>query len=146
MILCTSCNDREIYSQYRILKDARWPQEDIVVFDIDSTLVKPGVRYNISLELTNNINYPYQNIWLFVKDNMNRPDSMEVSSIEAYLADDKGKWLGGGSWSLFQLTVPYKKDVMFPDKRNYQIRVSQGMRDEMLDGIERVGLKISESK
>jgi len=110
-------------------------------YDIDSSLIIPGLPYKISIELVNNGNYPYQNIWFFISDNIN--DSSFVSSSKQYMLADKfGRWYGSGFGSTYQLSLDYIPSVIFEQKRNYRIKIVHGMRDELLEGIEKIGIKI----
>lgn len=136
-----SCDNQEIYYRFHEINNAEWAQNDTLTFDIDSTLFEVNVPYKIYLEVTNNVNYPYQNIWLFVQSNINDTVFNEQSK-EYLLADEFGKWKGSGFGSLFQSSLPLD-NVVFKEKKNYQIKLEHGMRDVSLKGIEKVGLKIS---
>lgn len=145
VFVCLSCEKREAYYHFSELKEASWSRFDTIYFDIDSLSVIPNVPYDITIELANNSDYPYQNIWLYIQDDFEGKDfSFEEKQYE--LADKLGKWHGSGFGSLYQLPLLYKKDVVFPQKRNYQLKVVHGMRDEPLVGIEKIGLKIESTQ
>lgn len=141
-----SCQHDEIYYRFNELKDARWPKNDTLVFDIDSTVFELNVPYDISLEVTNNVNYPYRNIWFFVQTNFSSDSVFNGVSKEYYIADEFGKWKGSGFGSLYQTSLSFMKGVSFKQKRNYRIKIEQGMRDEPLEGIEKVGIKIGRAE
>jgi len=113
-------------------------------FDIDSSLVNPNALYNISLEVSNNVNYPYRNIWIFVQDNIENDTIFANSSKEYELADEFGKWHGSGFGNLYQISFPLFENVSFKRAGSHRIKLEHGMRDEMLPGIEKVGLRIEE--
>ena len=138
----TSCDNQEIYYHFHEIKNAEWAQNDTLFFDIDSTLFELNTPYRLSLELTNNVNYPYQNIWLFVQTNLDSDSTFTDISNEYLVADEFGKWKGSGFGSLYQLSLPMN-NIVFKEKRNYRIKVEHGMQDEPLVGIEKVGIKIS---
>lgn len=135
-----SCDKQEIYYRFHEVKNTEWAQDDTLVFDIDSTLFEVNVPYKLSLEITNNVNYPYQNIWFFVQSNINDTVFAEQSK-EYLLADEFGKWKGSGFGSLFQSSLPLD-NIIFKEKKNYQIKLEHGMRDASLKGVEKVGVKI----
>lgn len=141
----SSCQEKEIYYHFEEIKDAKWSKYDTLVFDIDSTLFELNKPYNITIEVTNNINYPYQNIWFFVQTDFGYNSIFSEISKEYLLADEFGRWKGSGFGSLYQTSLSFDKQVTFDTKRNYQIRVQQGMRDEPLVGIEKVGIKIEKA-
>lgn len=141
VFVCLSCEKRETYYHFSELKDASWSKLDTLYFDIDSLSVIPDTPFDITIVLVNNSDYPYQNIWLYAFDNFE--DSIFSFEEKQYeLADKLGKWHGSGFGSLYQLPLPYKKDVIFKAKRNYQLKIVHGMRDEPLLGIEKIGVKI----
>lgn len=92
-------------------------------------------------EIVNNSQYAYQNIWLYVQQNIT--DSVFVSdTIEINLTDSNGKWLGKGSTGLYQLSIPYKTSVALDSTRAYLIRIRHGMRGNSIKGIEKVGVLV----
>lgn len=139
----SSCGPREkIYYQFKEIKSGTWLQHDTLVFDIDTTDVEFDILYNVSVEVTNNNDYPYRNLWLFIEDNIDNDSIMERTDLEFELADELGKWNGSGFGALYQSSFPLKEKIKFNDKRKYQIRIVHGMRDESLKGIEKVGVNI----
>ncbi|MBB4038275.1 gliding motility-associated lipoprotein GldH [Dysgonomonas hofstadii] len=137
-----SCQQQEIYSQFHELKNAEWAQNDTLVFDIDSAVFDLNTPYRFSIEVTNNVNYPYRNIWFFVSDNLKSDSIFDSTSKEYTLADDFGKWNGSGFATTFQLSLPLYDNFIFARKQNYRVKIQHGMRDEPLNGIEKLGLRI----
>lgn len=138
-----SCQQGEIYYQYKEPLNGEWSKTDTLIFDIDSTAFELNVPYDISIEVTNNVAYRYQNIWLFVQSNLDNDSTYTYVKKEYLLADEFGKWKGSGFGSLYQTSLALDRGVMFKEKRNYRIKIEQGMRDEPLEGIEKVGIRIS---
>lgn len=142
-LIYSSCEPRDkIYYQFKEIKNGTWSQHDTLVFDIDSSDVELNILYNVSVEITNNNDYPYRNLWLFVDENIDNDSIMERTNFEFELADELGKWNGSGFGALYQSSFALKEQIKFDDKRNYQIRLIHGMRDESLKGIEKVGINI----
>ncbi len=142
----TSCqNSGEVYSRFYELKGAEWLQNDTLLFNIDSTILNSGANYKLSIELTNNVNYPYRNIWLFIDDNFQSDSIFTNTSKEYQLADEFGKWKGSGFATTFQISLPLDDNLKLNKKRNYKIKIRHGMRDEPLKGIEKVGIRIDKN-
>lgn len=140
-----SCSEREDYYRFEEIKGANWAVEDALTFVIDTMDVQSDIRYDVSVEITNNVDYPYQNLWLFSE--YNKDDSTTVKSQKEFtLADEFGRWQGSGFASLFQSSHPVLKSVKFEKGKRYQIAIHHGMQDTVLHGIEKVGIKISRSK
>ncbi len=145
-IINTSCNEQEIFYRYHELKNADWHQKDTLFFEIDAALFELNIPYSVSIEVTNNVNYPYQNIWFFIQSNLENNSVYNSLSKEYVLADEFGKWKGSGFGSLYQISLPFYNNVVFKEKRNYIIKLEHGMRDEPLKGIERIGIRITKIK
>ncbi|SHF22143.1 gliding motility lipoprotein GldH [Dysgonomonas macrotermitis] len=144
-LICLSCNQREAYYQFIELPDVKWSRFDTITFEVDSAAVIPGIPYDVNLEIVNTADYEYQNIWLYTKDNFSKRDFIAYE-IEYALVDDKGNWHGSGFGSIYQVSVVYKRKLIFDAKRNYTLKIVQGMRDEPLSGIEKIGVKIVPSE
>lgn len=136
----SSCDEGVVYYRFHSIKNSNWNQAT-ADFLIDSLTVDPDKRYDIVLEIVNNNQYLYQNIWLLVQQNIT--DTTFVSdTVEITLADSHGKWLGKGSAGLYQLSVPYKASVALDSTRAYLVRIRQVMKDNPIKGIEKVGVLI----
>ena len=139
--LCFSCKYDVLYDQYQIIENTVWNKDKeyyftFMVDDID-------VPYDITLEIRNNNQYPYQNLWLFCGEE--RPvGALRRDTVECMLADDYGKWYGQGI-SLFQLSTPLRKNYYFSHKGQHTFSFRQGMRNDNLKGIQELGLKVSKS-
>ena len=89
--------------------------------------------------------YPYQNMWLFCSLGTDSA-AIWTDTLEFYLADDRGRWLGNGGLKLIEMPVIFAQNYQFPDTGNYVFTIRQGMREEQLRGISDVGLIINNGK
>ena len=134
-----SCSPKEIFFHFHSFTNAEWTRDNPAVFNVE--IEDNSQPYNVSIELRNNNDYPFSNIWLFVDYKM--PDgSSRVDTVGADLADIYGKWYGKGL-SLYNLSIPYETSFLFPDTGTYVFSIRQGMRIDPLKGISDVGLKVS---
>ncbi len=137
------CAKKEPYFKYRLLKEGIWRRNEQLTFVVDSVETVPGKHYNISVELMHNKQYPYQNLWLIVSDNF--PLGASADTLEVSLCADNGTWLGSGTAGLLQLSVPYKEYIATDSLLDScRVNIRHYMRDESLNGIERVGVRIIE--
>ncbi|MDR0613123.1 MAG: gliding motility lipoprotein GldH [Dysgonamonadaceae bacterium] len=134
-----SCSHNEIFFEYQSFKKDGWNREVAAVYHIhiDNTTD----LFDVSLEIRNNNDYSFRNIWLFV-DFQSPGDDMRTDTIGLDLADTYGKWYGKGI-SLYSLTIPYEKAVRFPQKGVYTYSIRQGMSENPLKGISEIGIRIS---
>ena len=140
LVAClTACSQRELYSEFRTLDAAGWHADEALDYDFEvSDTIS---RYSVLLYVRNRTDYPYQNIWLFV--NSTRPDGTHYAdTIEFYLADERGHWLGRGIGGLKEMPVLYQQDVRFPQTGHYSYSLRHAMRDTLLRGVSDVGLEI----
>ena len=87
-------------------------------------------------------NYQYSNLWLFV--DCQTPDSIVVTdTVQYFLCDDYGKWIGKSSiGSLYTTTFLYQDSVKYSKPGSYKYSISQAMRHDILYGIANIGLKV----
>lgn len=141
----TACNEREAYYQFQELKEGDWSINQVLTFEIDSAVLTNNTPYDVSIEITNNVDYPYQNLWIFME--VNEGDTINTKSEKEFiLADEFGKWRGSGFASLYQSSHIILKSQVFTETKNRTILIRHGMKDENLHGIEKVGLKIVKSQ
>ena len=130
----TSCQTDVVYSQFHPISSEQWHADSIVRFDY--TIEDTTLDYRILLYVRHTERYPYQNMWLFV-------DNGEmVDSIEFYLADDRGQWLGDKHNGIIEMAVLMEESKHFSDTGTYYMKVQHGMRDTLLHGVSDVGLEI----
>lgn len=137
-----SCEQTALYEQYQAIDNITWEKnkEYYFTFQIEDT----SVPYDLTLEIRNNNLYPYQNLWLFC--NEERPiGPLQRDTIECLLADEFGKWYGKGI-SLYQMSFPIRKQYRFPHSGQYTFSFRQGMRNDLLKGIQEIGFRVEKSK
>lgn len=144
-LLFGACSKGEVYYQFKEIKNGSWSADSLLVFDLDTLLMQKDVTYTVKLEITNNISYPYQNLWLFSAYVVN--DSvLKEKELECILADKRGVWKGEGFGSLYQSSHQILQSHRFEEIKGAQIYVKHGMSDSILHGIEKVGIKIEKLK
>lgn len=135
LALCfSSCRTDIVYSQFSPMSSEKWHVDSVARFDYSIDDV--SVPYRMLVYLRHNERYPYQNIWLFV-DNGARKDT-----IEFYLADDRGRWLGDKHHGFIEMPVLIEEEKQFPDTGRYTLTIAHGMRDSLLRGVTDIGLEI----
>jgi len=133
------CTSRDVYFKYTTINPTGWSQDSLYGFDVEIT--DTTSKYNVYINVRNNGNYPYQNLWLFLKQT--QPTKLELKdSIEFYLADIRGKWLGSGMGAIHDMPVLYQQNVQFNKAGTYHYSIGQGMRDSLLVGINDIGMRI----
>jgi len=144
-ILLFSCDKKRVFDQYKSVGSA-WHKDSIVTFDLpvlDSTK-----KYNLFVNLRDNNNYPFNNLFLIVAIEM--PNGFtKVDTLEYLMAEPDGTLLGNGFTDIKESKLFYKADVKF--RGNYKVHIKQAVREtgkipgvEALEGITDVGFRIEQ--
>lgn len=140
--LLTACSGDIVYSRFYPITYAdgvtslsqEWHQDSVVRFVVP--IADTTVDYRTIVYVRHTERYPYQNMWLFVDDGLRR------DTIEFYLADDRGQWLGDTHNGVMEMPVLLDENRHFTDTGMYELRITHGMRDTLLRGISDVGLEV----
>jgi gliding motility-associated lipoprotein GldH len=138
-----SCSGKEVYSRFHHLEGGKWCRDSVLVFTMDSLEYSSDAEYMVTVELTTNRSYPYRDLWLIIDQNLT--DSLVCTdTLRLLLADEHGKWLGGGVGGLNQLSLPYRSFIPTPrdSMHHYRLTIRHGMDEELLRGVEKVGIKM----
>jgi gliding motility-associated lipoprotein GldH len=128
-----------VFFKYQSVNVAGWSKDSTYTFDVK--IDDSNVNYNIYVNTRNRGEYPYQNLWLFMSEKS--PDNKIIGdSINFYLADDFGRWLGSGAGPIYNMPVLYRQNFRYAKPGTYRYQIRHGMRDSMLMGINDVGIKI----
>ena len=140
-----SCDKTRVFDDYKSVGTA-WNRDSIVKFDLPK--LDPIKKYNVFVNLRNNDNYPFNNIFLLVS--LENPDGLtKVDTLEYAMANPDGTLLGDGFSDTKESKLFYKENLKFDKKGKYKIRIQQAIRQtgktvgvKELDGISEVGLRI----
>ena len=141
-VAVSSCNQKDVYFSYQTVSASGWNKDSLLTFSVG--ISDKTMPYNMYINVRHHGNYPYQNLWLFL-ENKDVKGKVTKDTIECYLADEFGKWLGSGAGALKEMPVLYRQQVFFPDSGTYQIKVGQGMRDSILVGINNIGIRVEKA-
>ena len=131
----TSCKNDIVYSRFVPVSSEKWAIDSVASFEYAITDANPDYRMLVYERHTER--YPYQNMWLFVGD------SLHCDTIEFYLADDRGQWLGNKHHGFIEMPVLLEENYHFADTGTYYMTIQHGMRDSVLRGITYIGLDIA---
>lgn len=142
-VVLLSCSGNRIFDEVVSLPEDEWKAEEVKNFTVP---VNDTINaFDVWVHIRNSHTYAYSNLWLFVKTTAPSGVSM-TDTIELFLADPSGKWLGSGLGSVNSMLLPYRTNIKFPQRGIYTFEFKQGMRQEELKGIMDVGLRIDKRK
>ena len=137
-LLLVSCQGDIVYTAFNTLPNAGWEADSSLCYQ--PTITDSVSDYQMLITIRHTDAYPYQNLWLFVdikKDSV----LLRRDTIECYMANERGEWLGGGL-SIHELPLLYSDSYQFANSGEHHISITQGMREDTLIGIKEVGVKI----
>jgi len=127
-----------------------WKKNEVVTFDFK--VPEDKTNYNLFLLLRHNNNYSFSNIFLITELQLAN-SSILSDTLEYWLSEPSGKWLGEKSLSLVEHKLLFKRDInLIKDSINYlSIRNSMRLNNvispiENLENILDLGLLIEPSK
>jgi gliding motility-associated lipoprotein GldH len=143
-LLLFSCDKKRVFDEYKSVGKG-WNKDSIVSFDLPEVdITKP---YNLYVNLRDNNDYPFSNLFLIVS--MEQPDKVtKVDTLEYAMADAEGNLLGDGFTDVKESKLVYKDRMKFKSGK-YKIHIRQAVRQtgkvagvEKLEGITEVGFRI----
>ena len=141
IMFCSSCTEKNVvFNDSYPLSNYEWNNNNCVDFSVD--IQDTATYYRLGILVRNEGNYQYSNLWLFV--DCQTPDSIVVTdTVQYFLCDDYGKWIGKSSiGSLYTTTFLYQDSVKYSMPGSYKYSISQAMRHDILYGIANIGLKV----
>ena len=136
--LC-ACDSQMVFEQNIDVPGQAWSKDSIMFFNVEisDTLNAHSILLNVRHESE----YPKRNLYLFV--NTIAPSGRGIrDTFEILLADEGGKWYGSGLGDVFDLQVPFKHNVRFPQSGTYRFELEQAMRYDNLPNVRSVGLRV----
>ena len=92
-----SCSSDIVYSHFASIPSENWHVDSVAQFDY--TIDDAQAGYQMLIYVRHTERYPYQNMWLFIND------GQRADTIEFYLADDRGRWLGDKHHGFIEMPV-----------------------------------------
>lgn len=143
--LITGCDKARVYEKNIDLANNKWPLDSIQVynFEIGNTLDK----YNIFINIRNGYAYKYSNLYIkyFILDSTNT--IINSNKAELFLMDVKtGRPLGDGIGDIYEHQFQLLGPFVFPKQGKYKIKLKQYMRDEVLDELYSVGVRVEKDQ
>jgi gliding motility-associated lipoprotein GldH len=135
-----------VFDEYKPL-NGKWHKDSIVSFEFEQQ--DTVSKYNLFVNIRNNNDYPYSNLFLIVQMQQPGTKITKVDTLEYQMANPDGTLMGQGFTDVKESKLWYKEDVSFPKPGKYIISIRQAMRQsgkvmgvEELEGVTEVGLRI----
>lgn len=136
-----SCRQGDVYNEFNTLPKNGWFKRDVQRFTPESS--DSTGRYDLYLTLRHNGDYAYRNLWLFVSYT-GADGALKTDTVNCELADEFGRWSGGGWGSYYQQELLLDDSFRFGGEQ--VVTIQQAMRDDRICGISDVGIRIAPHK
>lgn len=139
--LIVACNGGRVYDKWIDIDEYTWVHDSVFVFEyiIEDT----SIMYDVNLGLRHVNQYPYQNIWMLTS--MQSPNGVVYKdTIQCQLANEFGEWYGKRGAGIYNYVLKMYSGVKFADVGTYNICIQHGMRENNLNGVAAVGIKIDQ--
>jgi gliding motility-associated lipoprotein GldH len=149
LITVISCDTNHVLDDYKTLPEV-WKKEDTITFTFKSP--DSLKTYNMFLNLRNNNNYEFSNLFLIVA--LKTPSNNKtIDTLEYQMTAPNGEWLGDGFSEIKENKLWYKNAIQFKEKGNYIVTIEHAIRKngaingvEQLKGITEIGYRLEEHK
>ena len=142
IVTITSCQTIDVYERTKAFPDHNWPSGDdpSFTFEIEDTTS----LYNIFLVLRHEDAYNYNNIWI----NMTVKGPVDTVTIrrEFILGNNRQGWLGSGMDDIFEHRIHFNDKPAPLSKGRYTFTLHQDMREDPLEHIVNVGVRVEKAK
>ena len=139
LFVIVSCDSNRIVDQNISVNDEKWSKEEIQEFAFEIT--DTTQLYSVFINVRNTNRYKYSNLYLFV-EMISPSEKFFMETREFILADNTGKWTGKGIGNVWQNQLSLLENVKLLEQGEYRIKLKQGMRDDTLEAISDVGIRV----
>ena len=147
-LVLVSCDKNRVFDEYKDVGSA-WHQDSLVSFDLPALEAKK--KYNMFLNLRDNNDYPFNNIFLIVT--LEQPNKVSlVDTLEYAMANPDGSLLGEGFTDVKESKLSYKQNFV-GQTGPYKVVIRQAVRQTgkisgvtELPGITDVGFRIEKTE
>ncbi|MHA7942529.1 gliding motility lipoprotein GldH [Formosa sp. 3Alg 14/1] len=145
LFVFASCDSGHMFDAYKSVPGA-WNKDNVVQFDF--TPPDTTNAYNLFVNIRNNNDYKYSNLFLIVDLEFPHGKSL-TDTLEYKMAKPNGEFLGAGAGSIKENKLWYKEGFILNESGQYKVKIQHAMRENgkvngviNLEGITDVGFRI----
>lgn len=136
-----SCGPKVIFDQ-KVSIPGLWLYDNNIKFDFEVN--DETKKYDLILILSHSDVFSYEN--LYINATTIFPDGTKTTNpVSLQLADENGEWLGDCSGNNCTISLEMSSAAYFKEVGKYSIILDQFSRNDNLDGISAIELKVVES-
>ncbi|MBN1599723.1 MAG: gliding motility lipoprotein GldH [Bacteroidales bacterium] len=138
-----SCDKYGVFEKVVEVQNSEWEAD--TKYDFNFTISDTTLSYDLLIHFRNSKHYMYSNVWLFIQTT-SPSGTVQRDTLEIILANQAGRWMGQGIGDVNAILVPYKVNVLFPIRGIYNISLQHAMREEKLEHVLDIGLRVQYHK
>lgn len=139
-LLFIGCNtDEVIFRQVDEIPNGQWAYGDMYEYAFEVT--DTSETYRLLLYLDFSTDYNWENLYTEISTTYPN-DSTRTDIVSLELASSTGSWFGDCNAKHCELNIPLQEKVRFPMPGKYRISFEQYMRQEVVEGIKAIGMKV----
>jgi gliding motility-associated lipoprotein GldH len=146
-IAAPSCTSIDLYEKSVVIPGHDWKRNFQPSFAF--TIKDTTSPYQIFLVLRHNEKYNFNNIYINLYTQQPGEDSTRKERFDLKLATTDKGWLASGMDDIYEhriLLNPPSQDIYFPKPGDYKFRVEQIMREDPLENVLNVGLRVEKKQ
>jgi gliding motility-associated lipoprotein GldH len=143
----SACSSVDLYEKTAVIPGHDWQRTFKPEFTF--TIRDTASPYEIFLVLRHNEKYNYNNIYINLYTQQPGMDSVQKERFDLTLAIGDQGWQASGMDDIYEHRIkltPADRDLYFPRTGNYTFIVEQVMREDPLQNVMNVGLRIEKKK
>lgn len=138
-LLLTSCGPTVVYEQEYDIEESGWTYADSLSFNF--TIEDTTLTYEYLLDLTHSADFPHQNFYVNLHTRF--PSGQRSSQqLSLQMADNFGQWYGDCGGETCELSIPILQKARFQSPGAYSLTVEQNTRENPLQNINALGLRV----
>jgi gliding motility-associated lipoprotein GldH len=138
----SSCNTIDLYEKTASVPGHKWTSAYKPEFSF--TIKDTAVPYNVFFVIRHTEKYNYNNLFINLWSKQPGEDSLRKQQLEIVLATNDKGWLGTAMDDIYEqrIRLSPNEGSYFPKSGNYIFSLEQIMREQPLEHIMNVGLRI----
>ena len=146
-LMAVSCTTIDLYEKNITIPGHAWKNSFKPFFTF--TIKDTTIPYQLFLVLRHNEKYNYNNIYINLHTQQPGHDSIQKVRFDLPLATSDKGWLGSGMDDIYEHRIPLTprdQQLYFKTEGNYTFTVEQIMREDPLENVLNVGLRIEKKQ
>lgn len=143
----SACQTVDLFERTANIPGHQWKSSFKPVFRF--TILDTTVPYKVYLTLRHLDKYHFNNIYLKLTTRQPGADSTQSVVYDLPLGTDENGWMGSGMDDIFEHRIPLTPgaaNFYFKRKGEYQFTIEQIMREDPLENVLNVGLRIEKNQ